>query len=113
YDYTVTANSLGFPGPEYRPARTPGSFRILVTGDAFTSAGGVDTAQGWPRLLEHRLTELRKDRPVEVLNFAITGYGPRQHAAIVDHFVPIYRPDLILVAMSVDEFKDAQTPDEQ
>jgi len=111
YDYVVSANSLGFPGREVAPARTPGSCRILVTGDAFTSAEGVDTVQAWPRLVERRLAELRKDRPVEVLNFAVTGYGPNQYAAVVEHFAPIYRPDLILVEMYVNEFDDVQTPD--
>ena len=36
--------------------------------------------------------EIGKDRPVEVLNFAVTGYGPNQHAAIVEHFAPITGP---------------------
>ncbi len=62
YDYQVSANALGFPGPLYAAKRSPGSLRIMTTGDAFTSAEGVDTRQAWPRLLEGALAD-RLGRP--------------------------------------------------
>src|SRR5262249_27318007 len=72
YDYVVHANALGSPGPEPAETRAPGTLRVLVTGDAFASAEGVDTALAWPRLLESALG--RRGTGAEVLNFAITGY---------------------------------------
>ena len=113
YDYVITANSLGFPGPEVPTAKSPGVLRILTTGDAFTSAEGVDTPQAWPRRLESRLAELRAGRNVEVLNFAVTAYGPNQYARVVREFAPRYRPDLILVELYVNEFEDVLMSDEQ
>ena len=107
YDYVVEANSLGFPGPEYTEEKTGDVFRILVTGDAFSSAEGVDTALAWPRQLEVRLNEAVDDKKVEVLNFAMTGYGPNQYAEIVKEFVPRYQPDLIIVEVFVNDFQDA------
>jgi len=75
YDYVVQANELGFPGPLYPTERTPGTLRIIVTGDAYESAEGVDTGESWPRLLERRLRE--RGVQAEVLNFSITGWlGP-------------------------------------
>jgi hypothetical protein len=109
----ITANSLGFPGAEVPSAKPPGVLRILTTGDAFTSAEGVDTAQAWPRRLESRLAELRAGHPVEVLNFAVTGYGPNQYARVVREFAPLYRPDLILVELYVNDFEDVLMSDEQ
>jgi peptidoglycan/LPS O-acetylase OafA/YrhL len=88
YDYFVSANSLGFPGPEYSTTKNPDTFRILVTGDAFSSAEGVDTDQAWPRLLEAGLSTKLNGKKVEVLNFAITGYGPNQYEAVIQHFAP-------------------------
>jgi len=38
YDYWVTSNHLGFPGPADLPVS--GDLRILALGDAFTSAEG-------------------------------------------------------------------------
>jgi peptidoglycan/LPS O-acetylase OafA/YrhL/lysophospholipase L1-like esterase len=105
YDYTVSANALGFPGPQYPEQKPVGALRVLTTGDAFTSAEGVDTPAAWPRLLEASL-RARLGRPVEVLNFAITGYGPNQYAAVVRTFAPRFHPDLILLAMFVNDLDD-------
>ncbi len=105
YDYEVRANELGFPGTSYPEQKAPGTLRILVTGDAFTSAEGVDTDRAWPRLLETGLAQ-EMSQPVEVSNFAITGYGPNQYAAVVEKYAPLYQPDLILVEVFVNDFQD-------
>ena len=55
YDYVVTSNSLGFPGPEYTTSKPPDVYRIMTVGSGFTSAEGVDTDQSWPRVLERIL----------------------------------------------------------
>ncbi len=113
YDYRVTANHLGFPGPEFPVERAPGALRIMTTGDAFTSAEGVDTDKAWPRLLQRDLAARLGGRPVEVLNFAITGYGPNQYTAVVDSFAPVYRPDLIVIGFFCNDFLDVQTTDDE
>ncbi len=105
YDYVVTANDLGFPGPEYPVEKDPDTFRIMVVGDAFSSAEGVDTENAWPRLLEKELRK-RLDQEVEVLDFAITGYGPNQYASVIETFAPQYKPDLIMVESFVNDFQD-------
>ena len=116
YDYRVSANALGFPGPLYPVAKAPGTYRILVTGDAFTSAEGVNTADAWPRLLERELAArwgagAPRGRKVEVLDFAITGYGPNQYAAVVKTYAPVFRPDLILIEMFVNDYQDVLESD--
>jgi peptidoglycan/LPS O-acetylase OafA/YrhL len=106
YDYVVESNSLGFPGPEYSAEKPENTYRIMVTGDAFSSAEGVDTPEAWPRLLETDLkSKLNKD--VQVLNFAMTGYGPNQYAAVIKKYEPVYKPDLIIVEMFANDFQDA------
>jgi peptidoglycan/LPS O-acetylase OafA/YrhL len=111
YDYTVTANALGFPGPDYPEAKTPGTLRIMVLGDAFSSAEGVDTDKAWPRLMEAKLKD--SGQKVEVMNFAITGYGPNQNAAVVRTYAPRYQPDIILVEAFVNDFGDTLISDDQ
>lgn len=112
YDYTVTANSLGFPGPEYPVEKPAGVYRILVVGDAFSSAEGVDTDLAWPRLLEHDLNQQSAAQSAEVLNFAVTGYGPNQYAAVIETYAPVYRPDLIIVEAFVNDFDDVLISDD-
>ncbi|QNT70654.1 acyltransferase family protein [Defluviicoccus vanus] len=106
YDYQVDANSLGFPGPVYAEEKRPDVLRVLTTGDAFTSAEGVDTQQAWPRLLEADLARAGRYRSAEVMNFAITGYGPHQYAAVLEAFVPRYKPDVIVLEMFVNDLED-------
>ncbi|MFZ2055452.1 MAG: acyltransferase family protein, partial [Candidatus Aminicenantales bacterium] len=112
YDYVVVSNSLGFPGPEYPEQKTGEAYRILVTGDAFTSAEGVDTDMAWPRLLEKGLQQTQPEK-IEVLNFAVTGYGPNQYTRVIQEFAPIYHPDLVLIGFFVNEYQDVLTADEQ
>jgi hypothetical protein len=109
YDYESAANALGFPGPLYPAERAPGSLRIMTTGDAFTSAEGVDTPKAWPRLLEGALARRLGGRLVEVQNFGVTGYGPTQYAAVAEAFVPLFSPDVLVITMFVNEFDDVAT----
>lgn len=106
YDYVVQANALGFPGPLYSEEKDAGIYRILVTGDAFESAEGVDTDQSWPRLLERAL--LKEGWNVQVLNFSITGWGPNQYESVIREYAPRYLPDLLIVGFFVNEFFDVQ-----
>lgn len=111
YDYQVQANSLGFPGAEYSPEKKTQILRILTTGDAFTSAEGVDTDLAWPRLLEANLANQFPQRKIEVINFAITGYGPNQYTSVIKAFAPVYKPDLIIVESFVNDYQDVVTSD--
>jgi peptidoglycan/LPS O-acetylase OafA/YrhL/lysophospholipase L1-like esterase len=115
YDYHLVTNSLGFVGPEYPIAKNPKTLRILTTGDAFTSAEGVNTDQSWVRLLEKKLAAKFPDRQIEIINFAITGHGPNQYLAAIQEFAPRYKPDLIISEFFVNDFEDAMSsnPDMQ
>ncbi len=101
YDYEVTANRHGFPGPADSPS--PDGLRILTLGDAFTSAEGVDTDRAWPRLLEDRLGA------ATIWNGAVTGFGPHQYALAARELAPDLNPDVIIVGFFVNDFSDAET----
>jgi len=112
YDYVVRANALGFPGPDVAPAKPPGTFRVFVTGDAFTSGEGVGTDLAWPRLLEAELAR-RMRRSVQVLDFAITGYGPDQEARVIAAYAPRFRPDAVVLESFVNAFEKLGQTDAQ
>jgi hypothetical protein len=107
YDYSVEANALGFPGPLYDEKKQDSVYRIMVTGDAFESAEGVDTPEAWPRLLENILNT-GHGVETQVLNFSITGWGPNQYAAVINDYAPKYTPDMIIVGFFVNEFFDVK-----
>jgi peptidoglycan/LPS O-acetylase OafA/YrhL len=107
YDYTVEANALGFPGSLYNEKKPDSVYRIMVTGDAFESAEGVDTPDAWPRLLEKKLNSERGIK-AQVLNFSITGWGPNQYASVITDYAPKFKPDIIIVGFFVNEFDDVK-----
>lgn len=111
YDYVVTANSEGFPGPELPKDKPDDTFRVMTLGDAFTSAEGVDTEKAWPRLLETKLREsvqLTGDQRVDVVNFGTTGFGPNQYATLVKEYAPKLNPDLIIIGFFTNDYVDVQ-----
>jgi peptidoglycan/LPS O-acetylase OafA/YrhL len=110
YDYTVEANALGFPGKLYGKQKPEGTYRIFVTGDAYSSAEGVDTKDAWPRLLEVGLQD--GGVATQVMNFSITGWGPNQYAEVITKYAPVFKPDLILISFFVNEFDDVATSNE-
>lgn len=112
YDYTVEANALGFPGPLYNEKKPDSEYRIMVTGDAFESAEGVDTPDAWPRLLEKKLNSERGIE-AQVLNFSITGWGPNQYASVITDYAPKFKPDIIIVGFFVNEFDDVKISNDE
>lgn len=112
YDYTVEANALGFPGPLYDEKKPDAVYRIMVTGDAFESAEGVNTQDAWPRLLEEKLNS-KRGIETQVLNFSITGWGPNQYAAVIADYAPKFKPDIIIVGFFVNEFFDVNTNNDE
>jgi len=68
-----------------------------VIGDSFSFGHGVEMAEAWPSLLE------RCAAPVEVLNFAVPGYGTDQQLLLLEREIGAYHPDLV-----VDGFFEGQ-----
>ncbi len=110
YDYAITSNSLGFPGPDFPTHKPSSMYRVMTVGGGFTSAEGVDTEFAWPRVLERIMNRNDTGGKVEVLNFAVTGFGPSQYATVVAEYAPIYRPDVIVVALIPNDFRKVMTP---
>ena len=107
YDYTVTTNSLGLTSPEIADARpTANTFRVFVTGDAFSMPEGVNYDRSYPALLGAKLTSCLAPRPVQVIDGGVTGYGPNEERAELQQFAPRYRPDVIVEQFYINELSD-------
>ena len=108
-DVWVLSNAEGFPGPAIDRSKSKDAARILVLGDAISSAQ-VAKAAAWPEILQSDLEGLH--RPAEVANFAVNGYGPNQEAPIARSFSAMYRPDVVLVEVYPDDVEDVLTDTE-
>jgi len=70
---------------------------ILVVGDSLSSAYGIDTEQGWVRLLDKRLQS--RSYRFRVVNLSISGETTRAAVAVLDPALPKYRPAVVIVGL--------------
>lgn len=95
-------NRLGYWGSDFQRSPRPGVFRLAVLGDERALSGTAAT--NCFADLAHRMPGL------EVYNFAIPQAGPREYAAQLRSQVLDYRPDLVLVLISVGDDITEQLP---
>lgn len=88
-------NRAGFREREADPARTPGTFRVVVLGDSTTWGLRVSRAERWPDQLSVRLAA-RSSRPVEVFDFAVPASDIEQIATLAEQLLPVWQPDLVI-----------------
>jgi hypothetical protein len=92
----VEIDHAGLRGPERTIAKPNGTLRIALLGDSFTEALQVDDDVSFARLVERRLAA-RIGRPVEVLNFGVSGFGTAQEYLQLKHRVWAFAPDAVVV----------------
>jgi len=100
FGHEITTNSAGMRDREHDLTKAPGVYRILVLGDSFMEANQVKFEDGFVRVLEQRLKEGAR-RPVEVINASVSGWGTDDELTYFMREGVKYRPDLILVAMTL------------
>jgi hypothetical protein len=99
----VETNGLGFRDRDH-PLRGPdGGLRIAVLGDSFTEAVQVPIDRTWWRRMESILNAeacggAASSSPVEVLNFAVSGYSSAQSLLAMRRYALRFAPDVVLLA---------------
>jgi len=97
-DNLVTTNSAGFHDVEHELEKGSGNSRILVVGDSFTAGLHVPTNNVWTRVLERSLGSQVAESQFEVINLGIDGTGTDIHKLVLEDYLPIYEPDIVIVA---------------
>lgn len=95
----VRINERGLRDRDYSYEKPAGVFRILVLGDSFTWGYGVEQTDIFTEKLEAQF-----GGRVEVINAGVSGYGTDQELIFLAREGLRYRPDLILVALSQNDF---------
>lgn len=80
----------------------PGMLRIAVLGSSTTAALEVEQDQTYTSLLEHNLS--RPGAPVEVMNFAVDGYGSAQDYYTLRDHVWQYNPQIVIDEVSLKQY---------
>lgn len=74
---------------------------VHVFGDSFTFGFGVDNQETWPELLKQRA-----DQPINVMNYAVIGYGLEQmYLSLERHADRIKQDDIVLFAPISDDLQ--------
>jgi hypothetical protein len=101
-----STNELGFNDRDYPLRRHPGVFRILVIGDSFGWAGGMHG--NYTGVLEQKLNESGRGRPVEVINATLPMSHTGEQLALLKKYGLQFEPDLVVLGFFAgNDFLDA------
>jgi lysophospholipase L1-like esterase len=105
FDHEVHLDSLGFHDQE--PLDGDADPRVLAVGDSFTAALQVQDGETWVDELERRLRAQGHPR-ADVVNLGLDGTGTDVHLALLEQYVPRFRPTTTLVAFFANDAEDVR-----
>lgn len=95
--YMLRTNSLGIRADRDYPIEKPaGRKRIVVLGDSYTAADGVDNGQRYTDILEKKYPHL------DVMNFGCPNTGTDQQVMIYENLAQSFDADAIVMALVVE-----------
>ncbi|MEW5956638.1 MAG: SGNH/GDSL hydrolase family protein [Chloroflexota bacterium] len=100
FETEVRINARGLRDREIGYDNPEAALRILSLADSFGEALQVELADTYPKQLEQLLSD-SLDRPVEVLNAGVGGWGTDQQAIFYVAEGFRYEPDLVLLAFFI------------
>lgn len=83
------------------PAKDPDTLRIMVVGDSLTYGDGLAQEWTFSHLLERSLQETHR---VEVVNLGRDGYQSEDILGVLQQFLPLLDPDLVIYAVCLNDF---------
>ncbi|NUN96793.1 MAG: hypothetical protein HUU16_11525 [Candidatus Omnitrophica bacterium] len=89
-------NNFGFRGPDFTEAKPPGTRRVILLGDSFTFAEGVNWEDSFPNRLAALLSP-PDSTPTEVLPVATSAWNTLDEIHYLEHQGLKFQPDLVLV----------------
>ncbi len=104
--FKITANALGFRGPEISKDKPAGTFRIVALGDSVTLGWGVDDEVTLCRVVERRLNARADGRRYEVINTGHNSYDSTQEVALLEREALALSPDLVLLTFVTNDMVD-------
>ena len=104
HSVTYRFNGKGCRGPDYVMPPPPNRKRILVLGDSYALGVGVHEEHTFSAQLQALLNADRPDaQAYDVINCGVSGYATRQERQHYEILAPVYRPDVVVLAMVVND----------
>ncbi len=102
----IKTNSKGLRGPEISYERSANVFRILHLGDSIPFGYKLTNIEdAFSFLTEQKLKE-QTGSNLETVNAAVAGYSPWQEKLFLEREAIKYRPDLIILNISLNDLTD-------
>lgn len=97
----VEINGEGFRDVDHTLDKPPGTYRIAVLGDSMTEGREVMLEETYWKRLEALLPACPAlaGKKIEVMNYAVNGYGTAQEYLSLKDYAIKHHPDLVLLAM--------------
>ena len=106
YRVEFSINEQGIRDPRVFTIPKPNDvFRILLLGDSFGMGYGVSYEDSVPALLESSLSAAL-DRPIEVVNLSVSGFGTAEQAIVLENDGFSFEPDLVLAYWHSSDVRD-------
>jgi hypothetical protein len=88
----ISVNRDGFRSPEFYPLPNSTSTSVVLLGDSFAwGANAIPLSQSFADLL--------RAEGYVVHNLGIPGTGPRQYRMLAEKYIPLLKPDVVIVAL--------------
>jgi phosphoribosylanthranilate isomerase len=100
FGHIIKTNSVGMRDYDHSLGKSPGVYRILVLGDSFMEANQVKFEDAFVSLLERQLGGVT-GHSIEVVNASVSGWGTDDELMYLMREGLRYRPDLVLVGMTL------------
>lgn len=95
----IEVNELGFRGPSFQRARTPGVPRVVLIGDSFVFGTGVELDDTLGVQLDRALAKRWPSRRFEVINLGIPGDNIASHVAVYEAAARALAPDAAVMGV--------------
>jgi len=107
----VSTNAYGLRTPDIPTEKEASASRLLFIGDSFVQGLAVDDEATFCRRLEALLNANADDNAYQVINGGVDGFSPVQEMLLLERFLPIYKPDLVVqVFFAGNDFTDNADP---
>lgn len=104
FEYRARINSLGMRDPERTVQKPSGVRRVVVLGDSMTWGWGANDGERYTDVLERELGP-----GVEVLNFAVPGYGTDQEYWTLTERAAAFEPDVVLLCFILNDVIEVES----
>ena len=100
-------NNVGLRMREDVGPPSPDEGRILLFGDSYTEAEGVDDSLRFYRLLEQKIAATHSlKKHWKVINAGIQNASPIQYVLLARRMIPEFKPDIVIVLHAPNDIED-------